>query len=339
MRLLARNAEAPFWLARYLERASSLARVIEMQSAFGGLGNDTSWAWLLALHSDDERFKEQHELTNADIIAFYVTDNENPGSIRSSIHWARENARALRPFIPTDMWGQLNTFHASLKALGDGDIAPSQLPRTCSKVRVGCLAQIGIAEGTLFRDEGYQFFRLGLLIERADQTSRLLDVKFAQNRAAGNSSDSGDEFMFWSTILRTAAAYQVFNRLQPNSASPEAVARFLILNPSHPRSVGYCVREIVEALHVLRSSFHLMGANPCLEHCDGLLEGLQVAGMDVRLPDNLHGFNDWIQRARPRQKRRNRAKARPRRKLNPDRAKTKGPAWSIAGTKWHCTQH
>jgi uncharacterized alpha-E superfamily protein len=295
MRLLSRNAEALYWLARYLERASSLSRVIEMQSAFGGHGNDTSWAWLLALHSDDERFKELHELTNANIISFYVTDTENPGSIRSSIHRARENARALRPFIPTDMWGQLNTFHASLNALGADAIAPSQLPRTCSKIRVGCLAQIGIVEGTLFRDEGYQFFRLGLLIERADQTSRLLDVKFAQNRATGDPTNSDNEFVFWSTILRTAAAYQVFNRLQPASAAPESVARFLILNPSHPRSVGYCVREIVEALNILRGSFRLTGANSCLEHCDGLLEGLQVAGMDARLPDNLHGFNDWVQ--------------------------------------------
>ena len=297
MRLLSRNAEALFWLARYLERCASLARVIEMQSSFGRQDRDTGWQWLLALHSDEDRFKERFELTTASIVSFYVTDMSNPGSIRSSVHWARENARALRPFIPLEMWIQLNAFHTMIEGQGADDISPSQLPRTCAKIREGCLSQIGTAECTLYRDEGYRFFKLGLMIERADQTSRLLDVKFAQGAATAKSADSSDDFVFWSTILRTAAAYQVFNRLEPAGVNPERVARFLILNPSHPRSIGFCVREIDDTLQALRINFHLQKANKGLEACEVLTEGLQVAAQDDGLQTRLHQFNDWIQKS------------------------------------------
>jgi len=294
VRLLSRNAEALFWLARYLERGASLARVIEMQSSFGGSDQENAWSWLLTLHAEEERFRERFELSPTNIIAYYMTDSKNGCSIRSCIHWARENARMLRPFIPLEMWVQLNTFHGRTESLGTDAIAPAQLPRTCAEIRAGCLAQIGIAESTLFRDEGYLFFKLGLLVERADQTSRLLDVKFAQ---AKSGADPSEEFVFWSTILRTAAAYQVFHRLEPSGIEPERVARFLILNPSHPRSIGYCVREIGEALQMLRGTFRLSRANPCLEAWEVLLEGLQAVARDPNLLVRLHELNDWVQRA------------------------------------------
>lgn len=295
MRLLSRNAESLFWLARYLERGASLARVIEMQSSFGGQDQENGWNWLLKLYADEERFREKHEVSSANIVAFYVSEMSNGGSIRSSIHWARENARALRPFIPLEMWVQLNAFHAAVEAYTADDISPAELPRTCAEVRAGCLAQIGIAESTLFRDEGYLFFKLGMMIERADQTSRLLDVKFAQVNATGPSPDLSNEFVFWSTILRTAAAYQVYHRLETAGAEPERVARFLILNPSHPRSIGFCVREISEALQTLRRAFHLSRAAGALEACEVLMEGMQAAGTDPKLSSRLHSFNDWVQ--------------------------------------------
>ena len=100
-----------------------------------------------------------------------------------------------------------------------------------------------------------------------------------------------------STILRTAAAYQVYHRLQPGSADPQNVARFLLLNPSHPRSVGFCVREIGETLNILRSAFHLRGANACLEDCEVMMEGLQAVGRETALLDRLHDINDAVQRA------------------------------------------
>jgi uncharacterized alpha-E superfamily protein len=296
VRLLSRNAESLFWLARYLERAASLARVIEMQSSFGLHNHEGGWNWLLTLHTDEPAFRKRYEPTAENIIAFYLTDKDNPGSIRASVHWARENARALRPFIPTEMWVQLNAFHGAVEEIGGDDIRLSQLPRTCVQIRSGCLAQIGVAEGMLYRDEGYQFFKLGLMVERADQTSRLLDVKFAQGATPTGTTDPSNDFVFWSTILRTVGAYQVFHRLEPQNANPERVARFLALNPSHPRSIGFCAHEIDAALQMLRSGFRLPKANAALEACEILMHGLQEAGRDKGLLVHLHDFNDWVQR-------------------------------------------
>ena len=296
MRLLSRNAESLFWLARYLERASSLARVIEMQSSFGNHSQEDGWSWLLTLHTDEVQFREKFEISATNIINFYISEKSNSNSIRTSIFWARENARALRPFIPLEMWSQLNAFHGTIEKMSASDVLPAQLPRTCASIRAGCLAQIGIADSTLFRDEGFQFFRLGLLVERADQTSRLLDVKFAQGTNTSAAKGYADNFTFWSTILRTAAAYQVFHRVEAATAGPERVARFLVLNPSHPRAINFCVREISDALHVLRSTFKLSSANAALEGCDRLTERLLIAAQDPQFLDKLHDFNDWLQR-------------------------------------------
>ena len=125
---------------------------------------------------------------------------DNPGSIQSSIRSARENARALRPMLSTDMWYQLNDFYNRLFAFGPNDFSEVRLSRTCDAIKRGCYAQIGVAESTLYHDETWPFFKLGLYLERADQTSRLLDVRFAQ-QATGMARDEGHyDFTFW-TIL------------------------------------------------------------------------------------------------------------------------------------------
>jgi uncharacterized alpha-E superfamily protein len=299
MRLLSRYAEAFFWLARYLERAASLARVIEMQSSYGGSSAEESdWSWLLTLHSDEARFAARHDAaSNENVIKFYVHDIESPGSLRHAICAARENARALRPHMPLEMWVQLNELYNSAASLGADDLTSARLPRTCAKIRSGCLAQVGVAESTLYRDEGFRFFKIGMLIERADQTSRLLDVKFAQRAAGVSNADPRETFVFWSTILRTAAAYQAFRRLEPSGADPERIARFLILNSNHPRAIAYCAREIGALLGELRGGFSLQRTGPCLEQIEVLQEGLEAAGRDPQLVVRLHGFNDWVQRS------------------------------------------
>ena len=297
MRLLSRNAENFFWLARYLERGASLARVIENQSSFGGHEKDQGWNWLLTLHSDEERFRKSFEQTPETIIAFYVTDSANPGSIRSSIHWARENARSLRSFIPLEMWAQLNALHTMIDEIGEHDMQRSELSSTCAKIRAGCLAQAGIAEGTLYRDEAYQFFKLGTMIERADQTSRLLDVKFAQSATAQRTAAAPDDLVFWSMILRTAGAFQVFHRFEPGDADADGVVRFLVFNPNHPGSIGFCLRETRDALDMLRRGFSLGATSSSLGSCEVLMNGLHIVGQTKGLPDELHAFNDWVQRA------------------------------------------
>lgn len=299
MSLLARYAEHLFWLARYLERASSLARIIETHMAYDrGRDEDVSWAWLVALHSDQERFNASYaDSSFGNVIDFYVYNIENPGSVRFALRAARENARALRAIIPTEMWVQLNEYYNRMMVMSQADLDAIRLSRTCGQIKFGCYAQLGVVESTLYRDEGWRFFRLGLMIERADQTSRLLDVKFAQLATESEQADRIADATFWSLVLRSAAAYQAFHRFEQKGADPNRVARFLLLNSSHPRSVAFCVMQIQSQLNELRSGYGLRRAGKAQEQAEMLMETLHDAGRNPRLSTNLHAFNDLMQRS------------------------------------------
>ena len=300
MSLLARSAEELFWLARYVERASSLARIIETHMAYDrARDEDVSWAWLVALHSDWKHFNASYyDASFKNVIRFYVADMTNTGSVRFSIRAARENARALRALIPTEMWNQLNEFYNRFLIVSDAELDPIRLWRTCAQIKDGCYAQIGVAESTLYRDEGWRFFRLGLMIERADQTSRLLDVKFAQlATGAGPADGSAIDPTFWALVLRSAAAYQAFNRLERRGADPNRVARFLLVNPSHPRSVAYSVSQMKGMLDELASGYGLTQGRFAQERIGVLMELLRQASEEPELVRKLHAINDSVQRS------------------------------------------
>jgi len=299
MSLLSRYAEDLFWLARYIERASNLARIIEMHMAYDrGRDEDVSWAWLVALHSDQERFAKSYgDASFANVIRFYVADLGNSGSVRFSLRAARENARALRAVIPTEMWNHLNEFYNRFLIVTDSDLEPIRLWRTCGQIKDGCYAQIGVAESTLYRDEGWRFFRLGLMFERADQTSRLLDVKFAQLATGMEATAQAADATFWSLVLRSAAAYQAFLRLEHKGGDPNRVARFLLVNASHPRSVAYSVMQIQAMLHDLGSGYGHRQARFAQEKVEVLFELLQSAAQEPDLVTRLHEINDNIQRS------------------------------------------
>jgi uncharacterized alpha-E superfamily protein len=300
MSLLARSAEELFWLARYVERASSLARIIETHMAYDrARDEDVSWAWLVALHADWERFNASYaDASFKNVIRFYVADMANTGSVRFSLRAARENARALRAVIPTEMWNQLNEFYNRFLIVSEAELDPIRLWRTCAQIKDGCYAQIGVAESTLYRDEGWRFFRIGLMIERADQTSRLLDVKFAQLATGVALADSGPvDATFWSLVLRSAAAYQAFTRLEHRGADPNRVARFLLINSSHPRSVAYSVMQIKAMLDELASGYGLRRGRFAQERIEVLMEILQHASSEPELVRQLHAINDSVQRS------------------------------------------
>ncbi|MBS0244493.1 MAG: alpha-E domain-containing protein [Proteobacteria bacterium] len=297
MSLLARYAEHLFWLARYIERTAALARIIETHMSYDrARDEDVSWAWLVTLLSDEERFKKQHtEASFKNVIKFYVQDMENPGSVRFALRAARENARTLRAVIPTEMWQQINEFYNRFLVMSEADLDPIRMARTCEQIKSGCYAQLGVAESTLYRDEGWRFFRLGLMIERADQTSRLLDVKFAQLATGSDGAKTADT-TFWSLVLRSATAYQAFHRFEPRGADPNRVARFLLINSSHPRSVAHSMGEVQRLLGELRSGYGLRQVGGAQERAEETLELLHTAARDPTLVDRLHTVNDQVQR-------------------------------------------
>lgn len=297
--LLSRYAESVFWMARYFERAESLARILETQTSFqrGRGGSENSWMWIVALYSDHEAFAKAFPEggSAANVIRFYMAHLDNPGSIQSSIRAARENARALRPMLSTDMWYQLNDFYNRLLGFGPSDYTEMRLSRTCDAIKRGCYAQIGVAENTLYHDETWPFFRLGLFIERADQMSRLLDVRFAQQQTGVVADEGQFDFTFWTILLRAASAYHAYRRISPRHIEPHEVARFLIFDFRLPRSIAYSLGEVQSTVEMLRRGFGLRHASAAAEQIEAMIAGLDRANNDADLWNHLHDFNDWIQ--------------------------------------------
>ena len=295
--LLSRHAESFFWMARYFERAESLARVLETQTSFQRGCGENSWAWIVALYSDEKAFADAfgEEASADNVIRFYMAHADNPGSIQSAIRAARENARALRPMLAIDMWFGLNDFYNRLCAFGPSDFSEVRLSRTCDAIKRGCYAQLGAAESTFYRDETWPFFRLGQFLERADQTSRLLDVRFAQLQTGLASDEGRYDFTFWTILLRAASAYHSYRRIFPRHIDPEEVARFLLFDARMPRSLAFCLLEIQAMIDLLRRNFGLRNAAAPAEKIEAMIVGLDAARRDERLLDSLHNFNDWIQ--------------------------------------------
>ena len=180
------------------------------------------------------------------MIRFYVTDTENPTSIVSAIGNARENARALRPLVSTEMWVALNVFHNRLRAIAPHELAPGNLNRLLTEIKEACQTFTGITEGTFYRDQAWYFYLLGRYIERADQTTRLLDTKYRP--ADRRSPPPPEEIGQWHALLRSASGYHAFRRVHTSDLTAARVVGFLLFNPSFPRSVSLCVREIDRAL-------------------------------------------------------------------------------------------
>jgi uncharacterized alpha-E superfamily protein len=298
-RLLARYAECIFWMGRYVERAENLARILDVQETFSRDSRGAhDWGVVLDINADRQRFVEKHgEPTAASVLRFYVLDRENPNSLVSDIWTARENARALRPLITTEMWVQLNVFYNRTLTLRIDDLTEERISRLCAQIKEGCDAHYGIAAGTLYRDEAWAFYEIGRAIECADQTTRLLDAKlFAAARR--ESDDPAGDASYWTALLRSAAGYQAFRRRHPRGISQEKVALFMLCDPSFPRSVAHHLAGIEEHLHHLRRRFGLKAASRAIEHLDGLYDDLEpVKVSKVIAAGTVHALDDFIQRS------------------------------------------
>ena len=171
MNLLARQAESLFWLGRYLERTSSLARILMVQTAFDrGRANGSSWAWLLALYDEREDFLSRYDTTDArHVIRYFVNDIEHGGSILRSLEAARFNARNLRAMVSTEFWTQVNRSYRKVKDLPEQAMRETRLAATCESIQIDCYAVFGIADATLYRDAGWRFTNS---VERSNRPTR-----------------------------------------------------------------------------------------------------------------------------------------------------------------------
>ena len=296
--LLARSADALYWLARYVERAENLARILDVNDTFArDRTGGQNWLSIVQLNADREAFFARHPTADAArVIGFYVADTTNPTSIASAVRAARENARTLRPLISTEMWVQLNVFHNRLATVTAADLTPGRLSPLLAQVKEGCQTHTGITEGTFFRDEGWYFYQLGRYLERADQTTRLLDVKYHVLLPEQQDPGSAVDVSQWNALLRSAAGYHAYRRLHATGITPGQVAGFLLLNRRFPRSVYLCVREAELLLAELGARYGLRGGHRAAEQLDGLRGLLSGVTIEDVLIGGLHEFLDEVQR-------------------------------------------
>jgi uncharacterized alpha-E superfamily protein len=296
--LLARNAETIFWLARYIERAENLARILDVNASFARDRQGTQdWLPVLQLNADEARFAAAHGAPTVDsVLRFYLTDRANPTSIVSAIGAARENARALRPLISTEMWAHLNVFHRWLRELEPTALSPGNLTRLLNRIKEACQAHTGITDGTLHRDQASYFYRLGRFIERADQTTRLIDIKYHALLPSPADVGSRIDIGQWDVVLRSAAAHHAYLRVVPGGVTPAGVAGFLLLHPHFPRAVAFCVGEADRLLGVLRDRHALPGSAVAAEGLRTLRTSLAALPIEEVIARGLHEFLDQVQR-------------------------------------------
>jgi uncharacterized alpha-E superfamily protein len=296
--LLARYAESILWLARYIERIENMARLLDVTKTFAsGAGDEAAWVAILRINGDVEAFYKKHTNPTAEsVVHFYLLDRDNPSSVPASLHAARENARTLRALISTEMWQQMNVFYQQVLALSEDDIAPANLSRLCTFLKEACQAHTGITEGTFYRDQSWCFYSIGRYLERADQTTRLLDIKFGRvidhHQAADQSVDDGE----WNTLLRAVGGYHAFRRTHPFGFRPRDIAHFLLIDGAFPRSVGLNLAQLDWVLGQLRARYGLRAIMPALERVDTLRGRLTSQNMVDLLRRGISPYLDWMQK-------------------------------------------
>jgi uncharacterized alpha-E superfamily protein len=295
--LLARYAECLFWMARYMERAENLARILDVHETFSrDIHGFKNWHTIVRLNGDDRSFFSRYDSASAEnVVKFYILDGQNPTSILFAVRAARENARSLRPWISTEMWTHLNVFYNTMQALQPRDIALPNLSHLCSEIKVACQAHNGITEGTFYRDEGWYFYLLGKLIERADQTTRLLDIGYFTLIGSTTPTNTHQDFVQWHALLRSVSGYHSFRRAYPRGMSPVTIAGFILYNESFPRSVSLCVREINALLTRLKSRYKLRGGAGAMERIDEIFAALTTRSIEDVIEDGLHEYLDGLQ--------------------------------------------
>ncbi|HIJ38953.1 MAG TPA: alpha-E domain-containing protein, partial [Rhodospirillaceae bacterium] len=289
--LLARLAENIFWLARYMERAENLARILDVTDTFARDRSGRNWLSVVQINADNDRFFARHAVANAEsVLDFYLLDPANPTSIRSTIQAAHENARALRPILSIEMWAQLNMTLHWIRSLTAEDITSPKLSRLCSRIREACQTHAGIVEGTFSREEAWYFYWLGKQLERADQTTRLLDIKYHLLLPHVGDIGSALDLSQWNALLRAAGGYQAFRRLHPVGMNPTAITEFLLLSDSFPRSVSLCMRQAEWLLGQLRSRFRLREGTVALERLDEMRAAMTDQSAEEIISNGLHEF-------------------------------------------------
>ena len=259
--MLSRTADHLYWMSRYTERAENTARMLDVSYQMSLLPQSdqaatAAWRAMLEISELSEDFATKYSaVTPANVLNYMTQDMDNPSSIMQCLRAARENARAVRGAMTTDLWETVNTtWLDAQRQVGNGllKIAPTSF---FEWVKFRSHQTRGVHIGTMMRDEVYHFIALGTFVERADNIARLLDVKFlAAKEHTGDTLAHVEEFYFWAAILRSLSAFENYRKVYRNVITPERVAELLILRWQNPRSLTACLVQVVDLLHKVRNS-------------------------------------------------------------------------------------
>lgn len=293
---MSRVADSIYWMSRYIERAENIARFVDVNLLMIldlPAGSSEQWAPLVSATGDDAQFKTRYGTADREqVIQFLAFDRENPNSIVSCLRAARENARSVREIISSDMWEQINTFYLMVNAAADRGIESAH--DFFHQVKLAGHLFEGSTNATLSHGEGWHFCRVGRLLERADKTSRILDVKYFILLPAV--SDIGTPFdnIQWAAVLRSTSALEMF-RKQYYHISPDNIIDFLVLDREFPRAIHYYLVQAQESLHALSGTPAGTFRNPAEQHLGQLRAELAYIGVQQILHQGLHEFLDALQ--------------------------------------------
>ena len=294
--MLSRTADHLFWMSRYTERAENTARMLDVNYQTSLLPQSAAvarvgWQGLLSISELLSTYNAKYgDIVQRDVMEFMVKDEENPSSIISCLRAARENARAVRGSLTTEAWETQNqTWLEARRMLRDGEFErdPAQF---FDWVKFRSHLSRGVTLGTMLQDEAFNFLRLGTFLERADNTARLVDVKFhaVESDFFGTASEKDQEYDFyhWSSILRSVSGFEIYRKVYRDVIKPERVADLLILRADMPRSLHASLVEVVSNLAQVSND----QSAETQRRAGKLLADLQYARIDEILATGLHAF-------------------------------------------------
>lgn len=295
--MLSRVADSIYWMSCYIERAENVARFIDVNLHLMldlPMGTTEQWEPLVHTTGDLLLFQQHYgKATKENVVAFLTFDADNPNSILSCLRLARENARSVREIISSEMWEQVNTFYLMVRAAASEGRVMEAPHDFFTEIKMASHLFVGITDATMSHGEGWHFGRVGRLLERADKTSRILDVKYFILLPAV--ADVGTPFddIQWAAVLKSASAFEMY-RKRHGRLAPERVADFLILDREFPRAMHYCVVKAEESLHAIGAPPGTF-QNLAEQRLGRLRSDLDYAQIQEIIASGLHEFLDAFQ--------------------------------------------
>lgn len=294
--MLSRVANCIYWLNRYIERAENNARFVDVNlSLTMDLPPQLQEQWhpLVQITGDEILFREYYgEFSKENVMQFLTFDRSNPNSIFSCLHFARENARAIREIISKEMWRQINELYLSVKEANMDSVENSD--NFYNHIKVNSHLLEGIMDATLSHNEAWHFGNMGRLMERADKTDRILDMKYFYLLPKVEDVGSPIDYLQWSALLKSASAYEAY-RKKFGKLDYRLISYFLIFDREFPRAILFCLMEADRSLHAISNTQVSTFNNPAEKELGKIISQLNFNDIDDVFHHGLHEYLDDLQ--------------------------------------------